>query len=298
MPNLIITHKCNDHCSFCFNANSGADLTPEQLYGLLPFLQSFQRETIQILGGEPSLNPHFLDLVDILLAEGYHIRIFTNGNLSPSQIKALALRQNAVISFGVNRSSPKLSESIKKLYQSLGHCVQLGVTVYQIGQNFTYLFEEINRYHLALHYRIGIAMPVWPHRINTSLHPHDYAQVAQEILQQIQQGVLFGITPEFDCGFPDCFFNSTQKDFFQDHQIQFAAHCGLIPDVCPDFCLPCFPLSNFAESIQAGAVWAELEPKLLEKLNKKQKNYLFPACEECKVRLDGFCQGGCLAWRL
>lgn len=298
MPNLIITDRCNRHCSYCFNAHSGADLTPKKLYDLLPLLNSFKREKIHILGGEPSLNPYFLDIVDILLAEGYKIRIFTNGNLSTDQIQALVLRQSVAITLDVNRSNPELVKDIKNLYRRLGHCIQSGVTVYHTGQDFTHLFAEINRYHLEPLYRIGIAMPIWPHRANTSLYPTHYTQAAQQIFRQIQQGLLLGITPEFDCGFPDCFFTVAQKNFFRQHQIKFAALCGLIPDICSESCFPCFPLTVFAEPIQVGATWTELEAKLMEKLGKIPLNYIFTSCETCASRLSGSCPGGCLGWRL
>jgi MoaA/NifB/PqqE/SkfB family radical SAM enzyme len=301
MPNLVLTNECNSDCQYCFvqRQEEANYFTLDKTKQILPFLRSFQRESLNIVGGEPTLNPDFIPILNLLLTAGFKINIFTNGRLPQHLIAEIHNIAEGEFSFCVNRTNPELSPEMVEFYRMLGYRIQLGITIFEPKQELDHLLNEIEQFNLERHYRIGIALPIWPGKQNSYLDRQNYQVTSDFIFLFIQKGFTLGIKPEFDCGIPYCFFSPAQKSWFVDHEINFISHCGLIPDICPDFSvIPCFPLATFCEPISMQASWTDLKPKLEAQLNKLMKKPIFPACATCLDLENGKCPGGCLALRL
>ena len=82
MVSAIITFRCNLHCPYCIlNSTGGKPTAPEST--LTEWKDLFTKFTVKIrevivTGGEPTLYPHFAELVSWLLAQGYHVKVQTN----------------------------------------------------------------------------------------------------------------------------------------------------------------------------------------------------------------------------
>jgi MoaA/NifB/PqqE/SkfB family radical SAM enzyme len=300
MPNLVLTYRCNSDCQFCFarGQNQETDLTIEKANRLLPFIQSFGRSEVNLLGGEPTLNPDFLSILKLLLVEGFKVRVFTNGKLHKSLIEQLQ-SIDGEFSFCVNRTDYQLTPEIIQLYRKLGYLTQLAVTIFKPHQNIDHLLDEILTYKLNRQYRLGVAMPIWPKRQNRYLPPNLYQTVANELFPFIQKGVQRDIQAGFDCGFPSCFYNADQKQYFKNNNIQYNSRCGAIPDISSDFiAIPCFPLAQFRESIFERPTWQELQPRLEGHFKHQRIEPLWEKCSDCEELPLGRCCGGCVALRL
>jgi len=87
---LIITHRCNQRCEFCFDASNvlaadgRADMSMETLARVLRLLRSSTDDpatfNVTLSGGEPTLHPRFLDVVRAVSSAGFPITILTNGH--------------------------------------------------------------------------------------------------------------------------------------------------------------------------------------------------------------------------
>lgn len=248
MPNLVLTYRCDNHCEYCFGAahRNPQDFTLAQVRQLLPLLKSMNAGSINIVGGEPTLNRDFLAVLRLLLEEGLQVHIFTSGRFSPHLMQELQVVQEGQFTFCVNRSAVPVPLEVVELYRRMGYKVHLSATVFQVNQCLNHLLHEIEAYHLERRYRLGIALPVWPDRRNVHVNTSDYPFIAEMLFRFIQSGVERGIKPFFDCGFPLCFFDAEQKDFFRSNAIDVVSQCGTIPDLCPDSrAIPCFPLDEF-----------------------------------------------------
>ena len=301
MPNLILTYQCHNHCEFCFveAPNDSPQLSLSAVKTLLPFLRSFGRDTLHLLGGEPTLNPAFLPILQCLLGEGFQVKIFTNGHLSPDLVHQLQCLPDEDFHFCVNRTNRRLTPAIINFYQKLGYRVQLGVTFFQINQSAEHIYREILEYRLRPEFRVGIALPIWPHFQNAYLHPDEYDQVAGQIFRLFTQVIPLGLRPEFDCGFPDCFFSDEQKNFLEANNIEFHSNCGIIPDLRPDLtAIPCFPLARFAVPVSSSSRWNLLRQQLTQQWQALQFKSLFMKCQDCEAFYTGRCCGGCAALRL
>jgi radical SAM protein with 4Fe4S-binding SPASM domain len=91
-PVLRLTNRCNLKCSHCYQASPESmrrrkhDLTVQDVEGFLAFAanqsktRGWEIKTIQLFGGESSLNPKFLEILELIVEANLSgIRVSTNG---------------------------------------------------------------------------------------------------------------------------------------------------------------------------------------------------------------------------
>lgn len=86
---VILTHRCNQRCEFCFDASNvmcasrGADMSIGTMECIVKMLRNSLPENmpfnITLSGGEPTLHPKFLTMVEIVSDAGFPVTILTNG---------------------------------------------------------------------------------------------------------------------------------------------------------------------------------------------------------------------------
>ncbi|MCX6142123.1 MAG: 4Fe-4S cluster-binding domain-containing protein [Ignavibacteriales bacterium] len=300
MPNLILTSSCNNKCAYCFtNGAFLEDLTLKNLKEISPFISSFQNKKLNILGGEPSLNPEFITILQYLLSEEYELLIFTNGDISPSILVQLQGLMCGGLEFVVNRTDNLLTANTIRFYKALGHRIKIGLTIFKSGQYVQHALREIEEYRLRKAIRIGIALPSYVLSSNTFLSREAYPQISNEIFPFLVECIGKGIRPEFDCGFPYCFFTDEQKDFFRDNAVDFASNCGLIPDILPNqTVVPCFPLARFTTGIDRKSSWAITKDEMDVSIAGVRGKSLYEACSACEYMESLQCSKGCAAFHV
>ncbi len=298
MPNIILTNSCTRRCAYCFtNGDFIGELTLGDLREMLPFLDSFPHKSLNILGGEPSLNPDFMSIVRCLLDEGYQLHIFTNGDIPQKVLRDLQALAYADLAFVVNRTDEELSGNVVRFYKALGHEIKIGVTVFESGQNLRHTIREIEEYRLKKAIRIGIALPSCLAPDAVYLKPDLYQKVSGEMFAFLTECIGKDITPEFDCGFPFCFFTDEQKRYLRDHDVEFASNCGFIPDILPDqTVIPCFPLAGCRVGVRGGASWSDARQALSDARGEKSGGNIYEECATCEHIDSHRCCGGCAAF--
>src|SRR5512147_2414606 len=98
MANLVVADVCNMKCAFCFARDyldaSNADSAPrfialDVFEQQLDFLARSGINEIRLIGGEPTLHPHFPELIAAAQQIGKHIVVFTHGLLSETVMACL-----------------------------------------------------------------------------------------------------------------------------------------------------------------------------------------------------------------
>jgi len=262
------------------------------------FVKSFNRDSINILGGEPSLNNDFFEIISHFITQSKKVTVFTNGNISNYLIDKLKFVSDD-LQFCVNRSHEDSSQELINFYKKIGYRVTLSVTIYEQNQSLNHIIEEINFYRLNKWYRMGIALPNWPDKSNQYIKVEEYTVISNQIIEFVRKGLNYGIRPSFDCGFPFCFFSEEQKMFLSQNDIDFKSNCSIIPDICHDnTIIPCFPLKNITQKVSNSSDWEEIRPLMENRLKQFKKFPLFQKCDTCVEINTGNCSGGCAAFRL
>jgi len=89
-----IDERCNLHCAHCFVSatRAGQSMPYDDITSLLiPRLQACRVERVTLTGGEPTIHPHFIGIVQALRGAGMQVGFCTNATtLTEAQISELA----------------------------------------------------------------------------------------------------------------------------------------------------------------------------------------------------------------
>ncbi|MFH1147768.1 MAG: radical SAM protein [Pseudomonadota bacterium] len=88
---IEFSRKCNFNCVYCYASNNSKnELTKAEIKDVILQAKDLGARKIIILGGEPTIYPHFMEMVDFIARQDLRIEIFTNGaRITESAAKAL-----------------------------------------------------------------------------------------------------------------------------------------------------------------------------------------------------------------
>lgn len=128
-PVLRLTNRCNLQCSHCYQASNISmrhgkrDLTLEDVKSFISFIEELSRtnewpiETVQLFGGETSLNPEFLGILEFLASREFRgIRVSTNGVpkvLRSREIEPYIVQQNIEWRIALESHVPEYQNKIR-----------------------------------------------------------------------------------------------------------------------------------------------------------------------------------------
>jgi len=313
MANVLFTTYCNRNCSYCF-AKGKVDLgrdTGDPLKNLgLPALEKIiqfyklsQLRRFVVLGGEPTLNPDFISLIDRITLEPSFksIMIFTNGLMPEKVLDYLARHPDDRLKIAMNFNEPNdystgQRNHINKILSTLGKRVGLGINIYKPRQNYDYLINAITSYGLAPHVRVGLTQPIVDSK-NTYAKVEDFNAIAEDLVAFAETAFRKKISFSFDCGFQFCMFTLDQHKELLRFGIKFKSVCSPIIDIGPDLSVwRCFPLLN-----HMGGKLTDFKGRngivdyYDERYQHLQSMGNRAECPECHYRKNKLCSGGCLA---
>ena len=319
MPNILFTQSCVRSCPYCFARKHMADSHPEDIISwenlihIADFLKASGEHNFQILGGEPTLHPHFNDMVLYLLERDFRITVFTSGIMTDDKLQEAAYIFDAVhpdkLAFVCNLNDPRKihatmaeAESIKQFLKHFGPRIIPGFNIYRTDFELDFLFQYINEFGLNRHIRIGLAHPIAGQK-NLSISLSEMNAVIDRLFSYAPLFDRLRIKPGLDCGFPLCRFSDEQLGWFYRHAGgKYDFGCGPVVDIGPDMSVwSCFPLSSFHKrSIFEFNTLQEVHEYyagLGEKI-RVEVGGIFEECDNCVFREDHHCAGGCLAHSL
>lgn len=313
MPNVLLTEKCVRECPYCFakkhmDDSALSELSWDNLIYIADFLEISGQRSIALLGGEPTLHSHFVDFTTYLLERNFHVNIFTSGIMSSQKLseleKYLAHFPHEKLSFTCNMNHPDIStkdeiKKIEKFLHSFGHLTTLGFNIYRIDFDFEFLIQNINKYNLVRHIRVGLAHPI-PGQINEYIPIEDFKKMGRRFVKYLDLFERFKITPGFDCGMPMCIFTDEELGrLFRLNKGLIKFGCGPAIDIGPDMMVwSCFPLSNINKrSLYEFNSMQEIDNfyKTLHAKIRSEIGGIYKECDNCIHRTNEVCRGGCLA---
>jgi radical SAM protein with 4Fe4S-binding SPASM domain len=125
---LYPTTRCNQGCSFCFNAASeeASDMTCEAALRLLEILSEHGIADLDIMGGEPFLLEWMPDFISTAAQRGIKVNISTNGS-RPEIMRRLAGMNPVGVNVGVS-----LNGSTAEAHNVLTHSRHFGLALKSI----------------------------------------------------------------------------------------------------------------------------------------------------------------------
>jgi radical SAM protein with 4Fe4S-binding SPASM domain len=313
MANILFTTYCNRNCSYCFakgkvdlNRDTGdpsKNLSLEALEEIIDFYNRSLLKRIAVLGGEPTLNPNFIALMDRIFAEPSFksVMLFTNGVIPDKALAYLAGHKDPRLKIAMNLNAPgsyaaDQQTRIEHVLEAVGGRVGLGINIYKAGQDYDYLIDAIKTYNLAPHVRVGLTQPIVETK-NSFAQKMDLPGIASDLVSFAKAVCENRITYSFDCGFPFCMFTLDQHKELLRYGVKFKSECAPIVDIGPDLSVwRCFPLLN---DVCGQLDQFDTRDDIIDHYHGKYKHIMAMGnrakCPQCRYRVNKLCSGGCLA---
>lgn len=322
MPSIILTHRCNLHCPYCFAHDSAGgkadDISVKNLLEAVSFITRTE-SFVALIGGEPLVHPGFQTIMDLLTANPRlkTINLFTNGILADRFIPQITHPKVDVI---VNCNSPsdigeetfaRLQRNLDLLFQHRARTnqIHLGFNLYSDDMDYSYMLDLLQRYGL--------------HTVRTSLTVPDFSSCGEvnvlEYFRKRKEGLLklfrklydIGVMAYMDCNHPPyCIWTEEEKAWLKTY----IAKCRLNNSKLIDRCAPCSADMTIYPDLQADRCYGMADylkvrisdfkdvPDVIHYFSNEIDSvaYKLPACEECrnchefKTRC---CLSGCIGYK-
>ena len=267
----------------------------------LDFLEASQINQLRLLGGEPTIHPHFLEFIQTGLERGFQLLIFSNGFMPEKVIVALETIPPEKVQVVINtltdpENNPGLNPKLKTLFMRLTGRVIPGMTIDAPDIEPDFLLEYVREYRTARRVRLGIAHPRLDGE-NRYLLPRQYKAVGKKVGEFWVKAREQGVTVDFDCGFVPCMFPESYWPLMDKELTLLGNRCNPILDILPDgTVVSCFPLDTLnRKDLQSFRNAKQLRKEFSEDQKNLRNTTLFPDCTECAFLKSGWCAGGCLA---
>jgi hypothetical protein len=314
--NILLASQCNRRCSYCFAQErvSFADgagaprrappfISEESFRIAVDFARRGGERLVGILGGEPSLHPRFLELLEIAWEAKLHTKVFSNGLWREAHIAALegrlpglAERMHVVLNVnGPARTPPAEQRAQEALLARLGPLCSLSFNISRADFEPSFLVDLVERYHTQPAIRLGVAAPL-ARMENEHVPIAEYRRLAPTLLRLADACDAHDIQLGFDCGFVLCMFTPEELGRLQVSGAAFKSSCGPAIDVGTDLSTwSCFPLSTFCRGrpLTEFRDLADVVRHFRAELRPLFQAGALPACAGCRHRRRAQCSGGC-----
>jgi hypothetical protein len=314
--NVLLTNRCNRRCSYCFAQERVAFSAKEDATRRAPtfiaeadfqvvvdFAARSRLGVLGVLGGEPSLHPQFLALLERAWGRGMATKVFSNGLWSEETLDDVARRVDAlreplhvVLNMNGPTRSPKDEQAAQeRLLSRIGPLCSLSFNISRVDFDPSFLVDVVTAYETRPSLRLGIAQPL-AQIDNEHVPVERYRELVPTLLRLAELCDAHDIRMGFDCGFTMCMFEPAELGELYVRGARFRASCGPAVDVGTDLSTwSCFPLSTFCSG-QRLTDFEDLEA--LVRHFRSEFSTLFEAgalaeCVGCRHRRRQLCSGGC-----
>jgi MoaA/NifB/PqqE/SkfB family radical SAM enzyme len=308
MANLAISAVCNQKCVYCFTGDHLADSVAYQDFldvgdfaPRLDFLDRSGIDQVRLMGGEPTLHPQFLELIERARVRNKKIIVFTNG-LMPEEV-LVGLERLAAMDCNVLVNINEPTEARKKIFERqrtvlcrLGERAMPGFNIYQPDFRPDFLLPLIAEAKCKPAVRLGMAQPCLSGS-NYYIHPKQYRFIGEKIIHLARTAAGDSVRLEFDCGFVRCMFSDEDLEALKIWGADVGWRCNPILDVdIEGRVIHCYPLSRLGSlpltpESEAPALRSAFESRI----RLYRQAGVFQECSTCPFKASGECPGGCLA---
>jgi organic radical activating enzyme len=307
LPNLLLTNICNRNCPYCFalgqieagTTRPNWQMSREELGTIVSYLDP-RTDVVSLLGGEPTLHSDFAGIVKWLLAEGFAVKIFTNGCTSKlREIKQFC--DMGAVNIILNLNMPDTYneaewKQVEKNCQTFGKNIALSFNVFEPDFTWQHTRDAIVNWDLSHNVRVGMTQPIKGMN-NTYLLAKDLPRASSRLVEMAEDLAGIGVALGFDCGFRPCDFSTPQLSTLARCGTKFSFVCSPVLDIGPDLMVwRCFPFSvEKGVKLTDFKSFREVEQYFNDKWAAVQKSGNTEDCGTCYNMEIGSCHGGCLS---
>lgn len=323
MPNIMLTYRCNLHCSYCF-ANEfvnkeKTDISLENFQKAIEFMTRSGETHVGLIGGEPTLHPNFQNFMESLISNQKvsGITVYTNGLLLDRYVPQIVHPKVRVL---VNCNSPQIIG--EKAYSTIRNNldvlirdyymkdrINLGINLFSNELDYSYIMELLQRYGL---HRVRISVTVPDFSVCGDVDILQYFKDRKAFLLQFfkdMDGIQ--VLPYYDCNKPPyCVWTDEERNWLESYVAKYPvsesnlvgnhSQCFPVIDILPNLqAVRCFGMSDFEKvSIQDYENVPDIASYFINQIDSNA--YKLSACEKCRScyeRMIRHCTAGCIGFK-
>lgn len=252
----MLTDYCNQNCSYCFAKKmmdeGKGNISTGNFKKAIDFIVKSGEKKIGLIGGEPTLHPEFLELIDYVIGKVKTILLFTNGIIEEDISRKLGNIEDEEFSVLLNLNDKssypsRQLELIEYTLKCLGEKVSLGYNIHTTEFDLNFHLEMIMKYGLSKELRVGLASPIAGNGVKDFFKPSDDTRVAKALIKNAEMLEQNDVLLTLDCGFYMCMFTSEQLGILTEKTAGFKSICNPILDIDLDLNVHrCFPVTGVA----------------------------------------------------
>jgi len=312
--NIVVNSSCNLSCKYCFAKEilSNKDfISLDNINYIVAFLKNSEKKIVSLMGGEPTLHPQIISIIEKFRSEGFTISLKSNG-LWDIKIKEYfsSLPENEFfILLNLNPPSTYTPKEIETLNNNLQNVrnqkLVLSINIDRTDFEYDYILKYATETN-AKYIRWSFAHPIFEKtkkQISQTYFPiTQYKSVSDRVVEFIKKANHLGIMTLGDHSVIRCMFNEKQYHEIIENNGEFNSKCEGSIDIFPDlqviYCLPMYSLFekhylNEFENMDTLEMFFESRVNMLRK-----RELPFKECCECVYHLKNECHGGCLSHRI
>lgn len=112
---IEFSRVCNFRCSYCYvdaKVECTNELSREEIKDVILQAKELGARKIIILGGEPSVYPHLVEMLHFLGKEGLEVEMFTNGTGINDELAAILAMEKVRIALKLNSRDEKIQDQL------------------------------------------------------------------------------------------------------------------------------------------------------------------------------------------
>lgn len=324
MPNIAITAHCNLKCPYCFastmiETQQENNISFETLDKILDWLEpSASKNTalkIGVIGGEPTLHPQFIDILNRIdeWCQSFRIKrhvLFTNGIILHRYMQDIPNSTQILLNY--NSPTGMTADQAKQLEKTMHEIgrlgwflldeqgnakVTLGLNLCQEIDDYSFFWDAVDKYNVQM-LRVSVTAPIHFEALKDKFTY--YESLKPKFLEFVKQMHLRpGPTLTLDCNqIPTCFFTKEEIHLIDSQATRFVNKvCSPVIDITPDFtassCFGAYKEVNcedFKDLDQLNTFMIHKAIVPMVELNNDGR------CKDCREHEFLSCQGGCLAF--
>jgi hypothetical protein len=314
MGNLVISNRCNRGCPYCFAmhtmpGNRPQDMPLTDVVRIADHVIAAGGKQLSVLGGEPTLHPHCVEICFYLLHRSLQVALLTNGIADAATIAGLrAIPAGAPFEVMVNVNFPEITppherERQRAFLTAMGRRCCISLNLYRVDLDPCFAAELGAACGTSKTVRVGLAQPILDAG-NEHLGAEHYRAAAAQIVRLAEASRRVGGHVTFDCGIPLCAFTDAQLGALLRCGTDFNFVCSPVVDISTGLdTWACFPFSGGTHlPLRDGRRLPDLHKLYREEWAGLRAAHrvdgVFAECSSCEHRSAQRCAGGCLAHAL
>ena len=314
MISFIITTDCNQRCEYCFASgilSKKEYMALDQLETVYKFLDKSNNDEFHnfysIIGGEPTLHPQFMEIVESISQRGSNYNtIFTNGTRLYQYAKNIPYNLFCT----VNVNSPE-KVGLKNYANTLTSIMELiryekpfrvGVNLFPGQENYDFIWNIIDEFNLS-EIRVSVASPSGKYSSYQSKRDEYFNLMHDRFVNFCKEAVKRLCKINIDCNrIPLCYFTDSEQKLVKyatqrEKDLYNLWYCPPNLEIYPDYSINSCLI--FSKEIEKKTIFDFNTPEeayqyLQLQTEKLYQGTAYGRCTNCIKRNEHLCQGGCL----